>query len=112
MLYHSTDMSNGAYYNLRMNLHGGAWITKITPEMVQNEDMSVESGVVLREKRLETNRLAHLFDPERAYGGFFVKIKVKQEYTGLSFAKEGEEEDPILSVKDHSGQGKQEGMLE
>jgi hypothetical protein len=63
----------------------------------------------LSEKRLETNRLTKLFDPDHAHGGFFVKVKVKADYTGLSFSKAGEEEDPILAVKDHNSQGKQEG---
>ena len=92
-----------------MNLFGGTWITKVAPEMHENDDASAEAGVVLNQKRLETNRLIKLFDPDHAHGGFSVKVKVKPDYTGISFSKAGEEEDPILAVKDHSSQGKQEG---
>ena len=41
----------------------------------------------------------------------FLKGKVKPDYTGLALARAGEEEDPILSVKDSSLQGKQQGIM-
>ena len=111
LLYHSTDMSTGAHYILRMNLHGGAWLSKVTQEMHVNEDVSAEKSIVLGKTRLETNRLIKLFDPDQAHGGFSVKVKVKPDYTGLSFSKAGEEHDPILAVKDHTSQGNQDDQL-
>ena len=111
LLGHTTEMIDGVHYILRLNLIGGAWITRETPELRPNEETIEHSGLTMRKKRLETNPLVKVFEPDHAYGGFFVKIRVKQDYTGITFTKAGEEEDPILAVKDHSGQEKQEGSF-
>ena len=91
-----------------MNLVGGAWITKVTPK-IENDNIDMKLDVIkMHQERLETNRLEKLFDPEHAYGGFHVKVKAKNAYTGVSFSKAGEEEDPILQVKNRNEEEKQE----
>ena len=64
----------------------------------------------MHKKRLETNRLTKIFEPDHAYGGFSLKIRVKPEYTGLVFARAGQGGDSILAVKDNGGQGKEGGV--
>ena len=108
LLCQSTDLLRGPHYTIRMNLIGGAWITKMTPKKEnENDDMLVD-GTKMHPERLETNRLKKLFDPEHAYGGFHVKVKAKNAYTGISFLKAGEEEDPVLQVKNRNEEEKQE----
>ena len=111
LLCHSTDLLTGPHYNIRLNLIRGTWVTKVTPEIPENDHTTGELNAGMNQKRLETNRLNKLFDSDHPYGGFFVKIKVKPEYTGITFAKAGEDEDPLLAVKDNKGQGKKEGRF-
>ena len=109
LLCQSTDLLTGPHYIMRMNLMGGAWITKVTQIKIENEnDDTPLGGTKMHQERLETNRLKKLFDPEHAYGGFHVKVKAKNAYTGISFSKAGEEEDPVLQVKNRNEEEKQE----
>ena len=108
LLCQSTDLLTGLHYKIRMNLIGGAWITKVTPKIENENDDTQLDGIKMHQERLETNRLTKLFDPEHAYGGFHVKVKAKNAYTGISFSKAGEEEDPVLQVKNRNEQEKQE----
>ena len=109
LLCQSTDLLTGPHYIMRMNLMGGAWITKVEPSKKENENIDTPLGVTnMHQERLETNRLKKLFNPEHAYGGFHVKVKAKNAYTGISFSKAGEEEDPILQVKNRNEEEKQE----
>ena len=107
----SSEVFNDLHYIVRIGLTGGAWITREVPEVDSNEDVIEKSRLVMRTKPLESNGLTRLFSAERPFRGFFLKVKVKPDYTGLALARAGEEEDPILSVKDSSLQGKQEGMM-
>ena len=110
LLGHSTDMFDSSHYILRLNLIGGAWLTKETPDLPPNEETVEQERLIMHKKRLETNRLTKIFEPDHAYGGFSLKIRVKPEYTGLVFARAGQEEDSILAVKDNGGQGKEGGV--
>ena len=107
----SSEVFNDLHYIVRIGLTGGAWITREVPEVDSNEDVIEKSRLVMRTKPLESNGLTRLFSAERPFRGFFLKVKVKPDYTGLALARAGEEEDPILSVKDLSLQGKHEGMM-
>ena len=107
----SSEVFNDLHYIVRIGLTGGAWITREVPNIDSNEDVMEKSRLIMRTKRLESNGLARPFSAERPFRGFFLKVKVKPDYTGLALARAGEEEDPILSVKDLSLQGKQEGMM-
>ena len=109
IISHSTDMNSGARYDIRLNLDRGASITKVSRMKKEAEGESEEERVVLKSKQLETNRLEKIFHPDQLYGGFFLKIKIKQDYTGITLAKAGEVEDPVLAVKDHDDQGKKDG---
>ena len=104
-------MNNGDRYDIRIHLDGVSSIAKVNRAKVGNGDASddEEENVMVESKQLETNRLTKLFHPDHMYGGFFVKIKVKQDYTGITLAKAGEAEDPVLAVKDHNVQGKKDG---
>ena len=108
LLCQSTDLLTGPHYKIRMILMGGAWITKVTPKIENEVDDTPLDGIKMHQERLETNRLTKLFDPEHAYGGFHVKLKAKNAYTGISFSKAGEEEDPVLQVKNRNEQERQE----
>ena len=108
LLCQSTDLLTGPHYIMRMNLMGGAWITKVTQKIENENNDTPLGGTKMHQERLETNRLKKLFDPEHAYGGFHVKVKAKNAYTGISFSKAGEEEDPVLQVKNRNEEEKQE----
>ena len=109
IISHSTDMNSESRYDIRMQLGGGSSIAKVSRVNEQNISEDGEENIMVVSKQLETNRLTKLFHPDHMYGGFFVKIKVKQDYTGITLAKAGETEDPMLAVKDHNVPGKKEG---
>ena len=92
-----------------MYLDRGASITKVSRVEEEEGDASGDEKIILKSKQLETNRLEKFFYPDQLYGGFFVKIKVKQDYTGFTLGKAGAFEDPVLAVKDHIAQGKKDG---
>ena len=111
IISHSADINRGDRYDIRMYLDRGASITKVSRAKEDNEDASEDDKVILTSKQLETNRLGNLFSHDQLYGGFFVKIKVKQDYTGVTLGKAGASEDPVLAVKDHAVQGKKDGNI-
>ena len=111
IISHSADINRGDRYDIRMYLDRGASIAKVSRVKEEDVDASEDEKVILTSKQLETNRLEKLFSPDQLYGGFYVKIKIKQDYTGVTLGKAGAFEDPVLAVKDHAVQGKKDGNI-